>query len=121
MIDGNILFDGVEYHLSRAEIAYKECNIRQAIIDAKQALQLCKGGEQVDEGKVIALRIFIARCYSRLGNLEKSNLLYRELVNENVYLPPVLLGLMHNNLAEGKSEKVKRNMCLVKIYLGEEQ
>ena len=131
-----VLFnEKLEYHLSRAEIFYRENNIEQAIEDAQMALSLCCAHASLDlstsvemtacdeigggDGeKAVALRIFIARCYSKLGDIEKSNALYRELVNEKVYLPPVILGLMHNNLAENKSDKVKKNMRLVRIYFG---
>ena len=109
----------IEYHLSRAEIFYKEQNIEQAIEDAQKALALCDNTESSKDEKAISLRIFIARCYSKLGELDISNEVYRSLIDEKVYLPPVLLGLMHNNLSEDKHEKVKRNMTLVKIYLGD--
>jgi len=107
------MMDGVEHYLSRAEIAYRESDVEQAVIDAEKAVELCGDSE-----RMIALRIFIARCYSKLGKIEKSNEIYRSLINEDVYLPPIIMGLMHNNLVEGKSEKLERNVQIVKIFLG---
>lgn len=103
------------HHTMRAEIFYKEGRVTESIQEAKRAIIYAKEDKQ----KVIALKIFIARAYARLGQIDKSNEEYRKLFEDGVYIPSVLLGLMHNNLESGKSEKAQRNVRLVKIFVGE--
>ena len=109
-----ITHDEVELHLSRAELFYREGDVSAALKSARRALIGCRGG---DENRAVALRIFAAKCYAALGDFEKSNAEYRALLESENYLPPVILGLMHNNLAQQKDDKVKKNMALVKIFI----
>ena len=80
-------------YISLAEIAYKSGHIRQAIRHAKAGLRRCES-----QTTSTAFRIFIARCYSKLGEYDKSNIIYRGLLNEKNYLPPIIMGLLYNNL-----------------------
>lgn len=107
--------DELEFHLSRAELFFREGEVERALRSARRALLLCADKES---SKAVALRIFVAKCYCALGEIEKSNAEYRALIDENNYLPPIIMGLMHNNLLQGKDEKVKKNMQLVKIFTG---
>jgi len=104
----------VEQCICRAEIAYKSGRIKSAVGHAKRALKLCPGQE-----KAIALKIFVARAYSKLGRFSESNTLYRELITEQVYLPPVIMGLMYNNFKakNPQTQKISRNLSLVKIFV----
>ena len=115
MDNQNLTKCDLEHHLSRAEIFYKQDDISGAVNSAKTALACCK-----DKNKEVALKIFIARCLTKQGKLEESNKLYRDLIDEGVYLAPVMLGLMHNNLSAKKDEKVNKNMKMVKIFIGNE-
>lgn len=101
----------LEHHISRAEIFYSQDRTAFALKEAKLALEQGPTSEQA-----ISIKTFIAKCYSKLGRIEESNKIYRELLAEEVYLPPVILGLLHNNLAHGKYEKVKKNIHLVKLF-----
>ena len=106
----------IEHHTTRAEIFYREGRVTESIQEAKRAIIYAKGDRQ----KVVALKIFIARAYAKLGQIEKSNEEYRKLFEDGVYLPSVLLGLMHNNLEIDKSEKAQKNVQLVKIFIGDQ-
>ena len=107
------MFGEFEHFLSRAEILYKGGKTEEAIVNATRALELCRRSRQ----KTISLKIFLAKCYAKLGDVEQSNKLYRELIDMDVYLPPVIMGLMHNNLSSERDEKAKRNLDLMKIFL----
>ena len=96
--------------ICKAEIAYKGGNIKCAIKHANSALGVC-----ADPAKEIALRIFIARAYSRLGCYDKSNTIYRELLRENAYIPLVIMGLLYNNFKN--PEKQKNSVRLMKLCL----
>jgi len=99
-----------EYYISRAEIAYKRGQIKQAIRHARRAGSLCPASGP----KYHAVEIFIARAYSRLGQFEQSNRIYRGLVDDKIYLPPVIMGLLYNNLKN--PNKSKRNIALFKVF-----
>ena len=108
--------DDLENQLSRAELFYKDGEYHKAIRSCIMALKLCENKYELNS-KVVALKIFLAKCYSQIGEIEKSNKIYRELIDKDVYLPPIIMGLMHNNMVDGKSEKVQKNMQLVKIFI----
>ena len=103
--------DKLESLISRAEIAYKSGRTAEALACAKKAVTEC-----VEPSKVVALKIFIARAYSKLGRFKKSNEIYRELLNEKVYIAPVVCGLFYNNF-NGAPEKLGLNIKLVKSCL----
>jgi len=102
----------LESCLSRAEIFYKQGKVVRALASAQAALLHCKREEQR-----VALNIFIAKCLSRLGRFDESNAVYRSLIDDKVYLPPVIMGLMHNNLQLKKDDKVSKNMHLIKLFV----
>ena len=110
--------DIVENLISSAEVAYKSGHTRLAIRHAKSAVKVCS-----EPGKLTALRIFIARAYSRLGKYRESSVLYRELIDEKNYLPPVIMGLLYNNFHSDSIknvqtlEKISRNLGLIKIFV----
>jgi len=101
--------DEFEHLISKAEIAYKSGKTVQAIRWAKKAL--CESVASQE----IALRIFIARCYSKLEKYKESNKIYRELLSERIYITPIIMGLFYNNFAE--VDKMKLNLRLVKSCL----
>jgi len=103
--------DEFERLISKAEISYKSGRTAQAIRWAKRALDGCD-----DAPKVVALQIFIARAYSKLGNFKRSNDIYRGLLRDGVYIAPVVFGLFYNNF-EGATEKLGLNLTLVKSCL----
>ena len=113
-----IALDLVEFYISRAEIFYAEGSVEQSIENARLALALCKQETHVE--KSTAIRIFIAKALARLGRIDASNREYRALIDEGIYLPPIILGLLHNNLNSDSTEsheKAQRNMELVKLFL----
>jgi len=118
-----LFVNDIEHHLSKAELLYKDGEYHKAIRSCIMALKLCEDEKNNKitkpglEGKTVALKIFLAKCYSQIGEIEKSNKVYRDLIDEDVYLPPVIMGLMHNNMVDGKSSKVQKNMQLVKIFI----
>lgn len=117
--------DRLEKFFSKAEIAYKSGKITQAIEYGKQALDFLsrtflssQGSAHKNlESKIVALRIFIARCHSRLGNYAESNKIYRELFNDKIYITPAVIGLLYNNLCTQCTEKLNLNLRLVKLCL----
>jgi len=104
--------DSLELFVSKAEIAYKSGNILQAVRYAKKALDAC-----AVESKRVAIRIFVARCYAKLGRYQESNRIYRELLREDIYFAPVAMGLFYNNFCAGSIEKLNLNLGLVKTCL----
>jgi len=102
-----------EIAISKAEIAYKSGRIKSSITFANQALRQ----NDLDPSKTIALRIFLARAYSKLGSYTKSNTIYRELLKEKVYMPPIIMGLLYNNFKTASAEKMQLNVGLVKTCL----
>ena len=104
--------DKLESLISKAEIAYKSGKTTQAIAYGKRALECCEC-----HAKAVALRVFIARCYSKLGCYDESNTIYRELLTEKVYIAPVVFGLFYNNFAPDNIDKMNLNLVLVKSCL----
>jgi hypothetical protein len=104
--------DKLETCISRAEIAWKSGHSARAIRHATRAIELCN-----DPRKTTALKIFIARAKSSLGKYAESNEIYRALIDENTYLPPIILGLLYNNFKTASLEKQKCNINLIKLYL----
>jgi len=109
--------DKVEKYISLAEIEYKSGNMSQAICHAEEALEECN-----DHTRAAALKIFIARIHSKIGNIKQSNTIYRELLNEKNYLPPVIMGLLYNNFKSNDNNSIKmgRNLGLIKIFVGDQ-
>ena len=103
--------DNLENYISRAEVAWKSGEVSVAIRNAREALKQC-----TDNSKAIALKIFLARACSKQRQFTKSNKIYRELISDKIYLPPVILGLLYNNFK--KSEKAKLNLRLMQIFVG---
>ena len=106
--------DLVEFYLSRAELLYARNEVQAAIKAANTAL----GIRSVSQERKVALKLFVARALSALGHFEESNVVYRELIDEDTYLPPVILGILHNNLQLSKDEKSEKNINLMHAYLG---
>ena len=115
---GKRRLDGIEYYISRAEIAWKSGYSRDALHEAKRALLISQKDTGVSDNVCTALRIFVARCHAKLGELTKSNEVYRALIREEIHLPPVIMGLLHNSL-RASDEKAGRNLGLIKIFVGE--
>ena len=105
----------LEKHISAAEVHWKSGDILLAIKSAQIALL-----HSVSEETTTALWIFTARGYTKLKNYELSNQILRKLINEKIYLPPVILTLCYNNLCMHKMEKSLRNTSLVKIFIDDE-
>ena len=97
----------VEKNISLAEIAYKSGNIAKAITHARSALKY-----DISPQMRTSLRIFIARAYSKMGKTHESNKVYRALLTEKNYLPPIVMGLLHNNFK--LKEKIKIPIILLK-------
>jgi hypothetical protein len=104
----------VERYISLAELSYKSGNIAKAVSWAKAGLKC-----DISHEKGVALRIFIARAYSRLGKIHESNVVYRALLNEKNYLPPIVMGLLYNNFKakEINTKKISQNLGLIKIWV----
>lgn len=103
------LNSGAEYFINEAEVFYKRGRVVDAIDSARLALSFLPGN--------IAINLFIAKCYARLGFSNKSNELYRSLINDKNFIPPMLVGLLHNNLIISDAEKLSRNIELIKLYV----
>jgi len=99
-----------------AEIESKSGDISGAILHAKSALSLL---DDKDSKRATALKIFIAKSYSKLGKINESNAIYRTLLTEENYLPPVIMGLLYNNFKsrDGEFVKMGRNLGLVKVFV----
>jgi len=106
--------DLVEYFLSKAELLYARGEVSEAMEAANTAL----GIKSVSSERRVALKLFVARALSALSQFEESNVVYRELIDEDTYLPPVILGILHNNLQLSKDEKSEKNINLMHAYLG---
>ncbi len=109
------LYDGWEYYISRAELAYQQHQTNAALTAAQIAKKYAD-----TKARQTAIGIFIAKCYSALGEFEKSSQTYRELIKDGTYLPPVIMGMMYNNLESKKTEKVRRNITMVKLFAEQE-
>jgi len=106
------MVDLVEFYLSKAELLYSRGEIEQSI----QAANIALSQRPIRE-REIALKLFIARAKSGLNLFEESNTIYRSLIDENVYLPPVILGILHNNLNLSKDDKTQQNIGLMRIFI----
>ena len=102
----------LEHVICKAEIAYKSGRIQSAVTYACRALLYCESNSTK-----IALKIFMARAYSKLGCYDKSNTIYRDLLRQNIYMPPVIMGLLYNNIKTAPMEKLSLNIKLVKTCL----
>lgn len=115
--------DIIENLFSKAEIAYKSGRVKTAMRWANKALDVLTGDAESTtsrnniESSVIALKIFIARCFSALGKYTESNNIYRELLREDIYFAPIVVGLFYNNFCAGNVEKMSLNLGLVKSCL----
>ena len=104
--------DKTEELISAAEVFWKSGDTSRALQAAEQALEISNC-----PAKKTALSIFIARAHSKKGNYAKSNELLRSIINENIYLPPIILTICYNNLKLDEMEKSLRNTGLVKIFI----
>jgi len=109
--------DMLEFFVSQAELHNKEGNTEASIESARKALNLIDPEYHLSP-KAVSLRIFIARGLGALGDIDGSNSEYRALLGHDVFMPPIILGLMHNNLATNNIEKTSKNMNLVRILMG---
>lgn len=105
------LYDGWEYYIARAELEYSKKNVTAALHEAKLAQKYAKTKAQQS-----AIGIFIAKCHTALGNYEKSSEIYRTLIKEGTYLPPIMMGLMYNRLEEKQISKAQKNITVVKLF-----
>lgn len=103
--------DGWEYYIARAELKYNEGKPNEALLDGQMAKKYAD-----TKARRTAIGIFIAKCYSALGSYEQSSKTYRELIKDGTYLPPVIMGMMYNNLKQKNTDKVKSNITLVKVF-----
>lgn len=103
--------DTLEYHIRRAEIFLRRGKTKHAITEAKIALALAEKSETQT-----AIKTFIAKCLSHLGKHEESNRAYRELINTGAYIPPIIVGILHNNLTLSKDDKAGKNIHLIKLF-----
>ena len=101
--------------MSKAEVAYKSGKVSQAMKYGKQVLKFLDGKDAAN--KIVAVKIFIARCLSKLGKFAESSKIYRELLREEIYFAPVVMGLFYNNFCDGDDEKLNLNLGLVKTCL----
>ena len=105
------LYDGWEYYIARAELEYHQNHYTSALNEAKLAQKYAN-----TKARQSAIGIFIAKCYTALGYYEKSSQTYRSLIKDGTYLPPVMMGLMYNNLKEKQTNKAKNNITVVKLF-----
>lgn len=105
------IYDGWEYYIARAELEYRQNKVNAALTDAKLAQKYAD-----TKARLTAIGIFIAKCYAALGEYEQSSQTYRELIKEGTYLPPVIVGIMYNNLEKKKTDKVHKNITMVKLF-----
>jgi len=105
------LYDGWEYYVTRAELEYNKNHHTAALNEAKLAQKYAN-----TKARQSAIGIFIAKCYTALGDYEKSSQTYRALIKDGTYLPPVMMGLMYNHLEEKQTTKVHKNITVVKLF-----
>ena len=105
------LYDGWEYYVARAEHEYSKKNLNSALHEAKLAQKYAS-----TKARQSAIGIFIAKCYTALGNYEKSSETYRNLIKDGTYLPPVMMGLMYNHLEQKQNIKARNNITVVKLF-----
>lgn len=105
------LYDGWEYYIARAELAFQQNQTNAALTAAQIAKKYAN-----TKARQTAIGIFIGKCYAALGEYEKSSQTYRELIKDGTYLPPVIMGIMYNNLEKKKAAKVNHNITMVKLF-----
>ncbi len=110
------LYDGWEYYVARAELAYHQNHYSTALNEAKLAQKYAK-----TKARQSAIGIFIAKCYTAMGDYEQSSQTYRSLIKDGTYLPPVMMGLMYNHLEEKQTNKAKNNLTVVKLFAQDEE
>jgi hypothetical protein len=103
--------DGWEYYISRAEAEYRDGNFGAALQDG-----LLAQGYANTAARTTSIGIFIAKCYTALGDYRHSSQIYRGLIKEDTYIPPLLMGIMYNNLETKRTEKTRKNITLVKLF-----
>ena len=86
-------------------------NLNSALHEAKLAQKYAS-----TKARQSAIGIFIAKCYTALGNYEKSSETYRNLIKDGTYLPPVMMGLMYNHLEQKQNIKARNNITVVKLF-----
>jgi len=110
------LYDGWEYYVARAEIEYHQNHHTTALNEAKLAQKYAN-----TKARQSAIGIFMAKCYTALGDYEKSSQIYRSLIKDGTYLPPVMMGLMYNHLEEKQITKSRNNITVVKLFADGEE
>lgn len=110
------LYDGWEYYVTRAESAYRQNHVANALHEAQLAQKYAD-----TKAKQSAIGIFIAKCHTALGKYEESSQIYRNLIKAGTYLPPIMVGLMYNHLEEKQNTKVKNNITVVKLFANGEK
>ena len=105
------LYDGWEYYVTRAELAYGQNHPNLALKEAQLAQKYANS-----KARQSAIGIFIAKCYTALGDYEKSSQIYRGLIKDGTYLPPIMMGLMYNHLEEKQTTKARNNITVVKLF-----
>lgn len=105
------LYDGWEYYVARAELEYNHNHPTAALNEAKMAQKYAK-----TKARQSAIGIFIAKCYAKIGDYEKSSQTYRTLIKDGTYLPPVMMGLMYNHLKEKQTTKAQNTITVVKLF-----
>lgn len=105
------LYDGWEYYVARAELEYHQNRYTAALNEAKLAQKYAD-----TKARQSAIGIFIAKCYTALGDYTQSSQIYRELIKDGTYLPPVMMGLMYNHLEAKQTAKARNNITVVKLF-----
>lgn len=105
------LYDGWEYYIARAELEYHQNHPTAALHEAQLAQKYAD-----TKARQSAIGIFIAKCYTALGDYEKSSQIYRSLIKEGTYLPPIMMGLMYNHMEEKQNRRVQNNLTVVKLF-----
>ena len=105
--------DVTEKNICMAEICFKSGQISQSLKYAHRALKTCD-----DINKRVALRLFIAKILGKQGKIHESNAEYRRLINDQVFLPPIMLGLLYNSVQLDSIDKMATNLNLVKVFTG---
>jgi hypothetical protein len=106
--------DGWEYYISRAETEYRNGNFGAALQDG-----ILAQGYADTAARTTSIGIFIAKCHTALGEYDKSSKIYRKLIKEDAFIPPMLFGIMYNNLKTQKTERTQQNITLVKLFAEE--
>ena len=105
------LYDGWEYYIARSELEYNQDHYTAALNEALLAKKYAN-----TKARQSAIGIFIAKCYTALGEYEKSSQIYRRLIKDGTYLPPIIMGLMYNHLEKRQINKAHNNITIVKLF-----